>query len=203
MTARTAHAADRIADRVLAIRARAPQRSFATLVGIDGRSGAGKTRLASAVAADLRATGATVFTVSMDELYPGWEGLAAAARSLPQDILEPLGAGRIPAYRRWDWAAQTPGDLVTIPTTDVLIIEGVGSTAHARRADFALTVWAQAAEATRMDRACARAGQGDYAAFAACWATQEDALFGPDTYPEAPPGFDFVHEVGALTEEPS
>ncbi len=131
----------------------------------------------------------------MDEIYPGWDGLEQAVRSLPDDIVEPLAAGRAATYQRWDWAAQAPGAVVTIPESDVVIVEGVGSTAHARRDAFALTVWAHAPAALRMDRACARDGQGDYAPFAAQWAAQEDALFGADAYPAAPYGFDLTHEV--------
>ena len=47
------------------------------VIGIDGRSGAGKTSLAREVAAAWPAA-----LVSMDSIYPGWEGLAAATGEL-------------------------------------------------------------------------------------------------------------------------
>lgn len=134
----------------------------------------------------------------MDEIYPGWDGLARSVHTLPTDILEPLAAGRVAAYRRWDWSAAAPGAVARIPDADVVIVEGVGSTVHDRRDDFALTVWVHAPAALRLDRACARDGQGDYGPHAAQWAAQEDALFGPDTYPVAPNGFDVVHDTMAL-----
>lgn len=171
-----------------------------TLVAIDGRSGGGKTQLAAAVAAALEGAGASVYVFSMDEIYPGWDGLEQSVHTLPTDILKPLTAGRIAAYRRWDWSAGAPGALVDIPDTDVVIVEGVGSTAHARRSDFALTVWVHAPAALRLDRACGRDGQGDFAPYAAQWAAQEDALFGPDTYPIAPSDFDLVHDTFAPVE---
>ncbi|GMA89644.1 hypothetical protein [Homoserinibacter gongjuensis] len=64
---------------------------------IDGRSGAGKTVLARDLA---RLTGATL--VSLDEVYPGWDGLAAGAAAVP-------GIIRDGGWRRWDWAADRPG----------------------------------------------------------------------------------------------
>ncbi|WP_425278962.1 hypothetical protein [Corynebacterium bovis] len=50
---------------------------------VDGRSGAGKTTLSG------RIRGAVV--VHLDDLYPGWAGLAAA--------MSPAA----PGYRRWVW----------------------------------------------------------------------------------------------------
>lgn len=180
---------------MLATRARRP-----TLVAIDGRSGGGKTHLAATVAAALRAAGASVYVLSMDEIYPGWDGLAQAVRTVATDILEPLTAGGVATYQRWDWAADAPGAVVDVPDTDVVIVEGVGSTAHSRRDEFALTVWVHAPAALRLDRACGRDGQGDYAPYAAQWAAQEDCLFGPDTYPLVPRGFDMVVDTFAPIE---
>ncbi len=169
-------------------------------MGVDGRSGGGKTQLAASVAEKLRAGGTSVCIISMDEIYPGWDGLEQSVQILPCDILEPLISGSIAAYRRWDWNAEQPGALVNVPDADVVIIEGVGSTAHAHRCDFSITVWVQAPARQRLDRACARGGQGDYAPHAARWAAQEDALFGSDTYPVAPRGYDLVYDTTAPVE---
>ncbi len=188
--------ADHIVARVLAARGAKP-----TLVAIDGRSGSGKTQLAAAVAEKLKAGGALSCLISMDEIYPGWDGLEQSVHILPRDILKPLVSGSPAAYRRWDWDAEQPGDLVDVPDVDVVVIEGVGSTAHACRGDFSVTVWVHAPARQRLDRACARTGQGDYAPHAARWAAQEVVLFGPDTYPVAPCGYDLVHDTSAPLEE--
>ena len=66
---------------------------------IDGRSGSGKTELARAIAADWP----EAQLVRMDDLYPGWDGLAAGSALVP----ELLTTGR---YRAWDWATGAPGE---------------------------------------------------------------------------------------------
>lgn len=162
------------------------------LLGLDGRSGSGKTQLARDVARHLQARQISVAVVSMDDLYAGWNGLMAALPLLCHAVIGPLQAGRLAAYRRYDWERGCRGERVHLPEATVVIIEGVGSTTHSCREAFALTVWVQAPRQLRWERACARLGQGDFAPYAATWAAQEDELFGPDHYPQAPPGFDTV-----------
>ena len=64
----------------------------------DGRSGAGKTRLAAELSAEL---GAAV--VSLEDLYGGWDGLDRGIGVLVSEVLEPLAAGRtLRVYRSSD-----------------------------------------------------------------------------------------------------
>ena len=60
---------------------------------IDGRSGTGKTTLGEALATELGAQ-----LVHLDDVYPGWDGLSAAASAVVEDVL-----GAPSGYRRWDW----------------------------------------------------------------------------------------------------
>ena len=64
------------------------------VVAIDGPSGAGKTTLADAVATDLDCP-----VVRVEDLYPGWDGLAEGVRLLVEQVLEPLCRGEVARYR--------------------------------------------------------------------------------------------------------
>lgn len=181
------HAADVIAGALTSAAADGP-----CLLGVDGRSGSGKTHLAGDIAEVLRHCQASVVVVSMDDLYPGWQGLAASLPTLCQDVIIPLSHGQPGAYRRYDWSRGAFAETVHVPVADAVIIEGVGSTTHWCRPLLRATVWVHAPRDVRLGRACGRTGQGDFAAYADRWSEQEDWLFGPDAYPLTPAAFDFV-----------
>lgn len=130
---------------------------------IDGRSGAGKTVLARELAAR---TGATL--VSLDEVYPGWDGLDAGADAVP-------GIIRTGSWRRWDWSADRPGESARISRDGCLIVEGCGAISRASRllADHAW--WIERDDAERRERALGRDGD-TYAPHWERWARQEDAF---------------------------
>jgi uridine kinase len=147
------------------------------VVAIDGPSGAGKTALAQALAAQLR--DATV--VHLEDLYPGWDGLEAAVLLLVEHVLAPLGGpGRI-AVPTWDWTRDVPGP--TLPRPDlgpprpaVVLVEGVGAGARACAPYLSALLWLGAPEAVRKERALARDG-ATYAPHWDHWARQERAHF--------------------------
>lgn len=147
------------------------------LLGIDGRSGTGKTTLARAVVDQLAARGVTAPCVHMDELYAGWQGLAGAPRALHRQVLNPLRSGEAASYRRWDWArgsyARHP---VRVPAAEVVVVEGVGAT-HADPGAYDLTVWLSAPTPIRRARALSRDGEV-FAPHWDTWAAQEDELLG-------------------------
>jgi len=131
---------------------------------IDGRSGAGKTVLAGRVA---DATGAAL--VSLDDVYPGWRGLAAGAAEVPRILAEG-------SWRSWDWAADRPGSAASVDLTGSVIVEGCGAISRASRplADHAW--WLEYADtAERRRRALARSGAG-YEPHWDAWAAQEEAF---------------------------
>lgn len=104
---------------------------------IDGRSGSGKTHFAEHLMATLGApshqTGASPSTppapnttpqlVHLEDFYPGWGGLFAAARMLAADVLQP----NCPGFRRWDWEKNTPAQWQPLDPGHPLIVEGVGA----------------------------------------------------------------------------
>lgn len=140
------------------------------IIAVDGRSGAGKTTVATALAAALRCPILTV-----DDLCPGWDGLSQVPALLAA-TLEPLAQGRTGQFRRYDWIAGEPGGDVRLPPTDWLVVDGVGSGSLLCRPSLSYLIWIEADEAQRKERALARDG----AVFARVWdrwAAQESALF--------------------------
>jgi uridine kinase len=150
-----------------------------TVVAVDGPSGAGKTTLANAVADVLAAAGRTASVVHVDDLVPGWDGLAATPALVAEQVLEPLSRGEPVAFRVWDWEADRWGGRRTVPPADVLVVEGCGSSAGPAGRWASVRVWVEAPVAQRYSRAIARDG----AVFAANWdrwAAQERELFARD-----------------------
>lgn len=141
------------------------------IVLIDGRSGAGK----STVAARVRARWAGPVTmIGLDELYPGWDGLAEGAEIARTRILEPLASGRSAHWNRWDWVRDAPGDGVVTPAFVPLILEGSGVLTPASAALAPVRLWLESAEPGRRDRALARDGD-TYRPHWQRWARQEEA----------------------------
>lgn len=150
------------------------------VVGVDGRSGAGKTALAARLVAEL---GWRV--LALEDMYVGWHGLADAPSRLCREVLVPLAGGRPGRYRRYDWHAGRLAEQVTVELGGVLLVEGVGVLAAPCADRFALRLWLEAPTPARRQRALARDG-GSYAPWWEHWARQEDRLLGPvGTHPPA------------------
>lgn len=146
------------------------------ILTLDGRSGAGKTRLAARLEAALLRGGRSCTVVHLDDLYPGWSGLAAALPVLCRDVLRPLREGRPGRFTAWDWHAGAPGAVVEVPVRDVVLVEGVGAGAAPCRSPEDLVVWLDAPEGVRRQRALDRDG-ATFAPHWASWAQQEETLF--------------------------
>lgn len=162
---------------------------------IDGRSGSGKTSLAARVVRDLREAGVEPQLLRVEDLYPGWDGLAAGSRALA----EVLDRG---VYHRYDWYAEAFAEEHRIDPQPPLVVEGCGAITRANLA--AARRWAERAQGTgeaqgtradrgtggtrvrslwldcpaelRRSRALARDGEV-YAPHWDRWAAQEDALY--------------------------
>jgi len=145
------------------------------VVAVDGPSGGGKSTLGTAIG---RALGAPV--LQMDDIYPGWDGLAKAVPLVTTQVLEPLAKGRPAAYRRWDWTRNEWSDqLVSVPPTPLLVLEGVGSSVRPAGDYAAVCVWVEAELDVRFGRGIARDGEA-YRPNWERWARQEDAQFAAD-----------------------
>lgn len=162
-----------LADRVL----REPPRLGTTrLVCVDGPSGSGKSVLAARIARSLRSAGATVTELHMDDLYPGWDGLAAAVPLLVEQVLAPLAAGRPGRYRRFDWPAGAYAEEHDVPAGGVLLVEGVASGARAAARWAGLLLWVEAPLEERFRRGIERDGRA-YLPHWQRWAVQEEEHF--------------------------
>ncbi|TWF78599.1 uridine kinase [Pseudonocardia hierapolitana] len=158
-----------LAEQVLA----APPRCGATrLVCIDGPSGSGKTTLAGRVAAALG--GPPV--LHMDDVYPGWDGLAASVPLLYAQVVAPLAAGRPACYRRYDWHCGEFAEAHDLGTPELLVVEGAGCGARVIAERAVLLVWIEAPRDERFRRGIARDGE-TYRPHWERWARQEAAHF--------------------------
>jgi uridine kinase len=148
------------------------------VIAVDGRSGAGKTSLAAALAAELHAP-----VVTMEDLYGGWDGLERGIGLLVSAVLEPVAAGRPAHVPRYDWVAGRWGEPWVLERPAVLIVEGVG--AGARRAavyEYAL-IWMESSAAVRKQRALRRDGD-TFAPHWDRWAAQEDTMLAREHTPD-------------------
>lgn len=148
------------------------------LIGIDGRSGAGKTTLALELAALLRQH-RRVSLFHLEDIYPGWNGLAAGVEKYVGTVLEPLRRGADAHWFAWDWENHFDGGQRTTAMADVVLVEGVGAAAAAARGLLDAVVWMEAPAPNRKHRALERDGQ-TYAPFWDAWAAQEEALLAHD-----------------------
>ncbi|OMH34363.1 hypothetical protein [Tersicoccus sp. Bi-70] len=151
------------------------------LIGVDGRSGAGKTTLADRLAAALAEGGAPlpVGVFHLEELYPGWDGLDAGMEQYRRSVLESLTAGRPARWTDWDWVHDRPGRTHVIDPGGLLIAEGVGVGHAAARPLLDALVWVEVPAAERRERALARDGDL-YRPHWARWAAQEDSWLETD-----------------------
>lgn len=168
---------DQVARVVAAALAAQPRCGDVRVVAIDGPSGSGKSVIARAVAQDLGAP-----LIQMDDLYAGWDGLAAAPISLAEQVLEPVARGERAAYRRWDWHASgwaTGPVEVAVEPGGVLVVEGCGSSVGAAGEYAAVRVWVDAETELRRRRGIVRDGEA-FRPHWERWAAQEEQVFGAD-----------------------
>ncbi|HWM33398.1 MAG TPA: ATP-binding protein [Pseudolysinimonas sp.] len=135
-----------------------------TVVLIDGRSGAGKTSLARVIAPAIGA-----HLVSLDDLYPGWQGLQAASRMVHEQLLR----REEPGWRRWDWGSGRQAEWHPVDPDAPIVIEGCGAISRASRALADVAIWVEAPDAVRRQRALDR--EPGFAAHWESWAEQERA----------------------------
>ena len=151
------------------------------IIAIDGRSGAGKTTLAIELAARLREHH-KVSLFHLEDIYPGWNGLAAGIERYVSTVLAPLYRGEPAEWVSWDWNAHYDGDTRTTHPAEIVLVEGVGAAAEAARPFLAAVIWADSPEDDRRSRALARDGES-YAPYWDEWAAQEQAWLAEDDVP--------------------
>jgi anthranilate synthase component 1/para-aminobenzoate synthetase len=151
------------------------------IIAIDGRSGAGKTTLAVELAARLRAHH-KVSLFHLEDIYPGWNGLAAGVERYVSTVLTPLSRGEAATWTSWDWEHHYDGDpRVTLPA-EIVIVEGVGAAAVQARPLLSAVIWAESPDDVRRTRALDRDGD-TYEPYWDQWAAQEEEWLSGDNVP--------------------
>lgn len=151
------------------------------IIAIDGRSGAGKTTLAIELAARLREH-RTVSLFHLEDIYPGWNGLAAGVERYIATVLSPLRRGETAHWVSWDWERHYDGDTRLTRPADIILVEGVGAASAAAAPFLDAVIWAEAPDRDRRARALGRDGQ-TYEPYWDTWARQEEEWLGVDDVP--------------------
>lgn len=187
---------DELADEIYATPARL---GAVRLVTVDGPSGSGKTTFARRLLATLSARGSVAF-VELEALYQGWT-LEGAWQRLNDWVLEPLAAGWDGGFHPYDWDAESWSPRwCAVPVSQVLVVEGCGSSPRAADRLIGLRAWVEAPPDVALARGLARDGV-DLDRRLPAWKKLEAAYFARedtrqradllvDGNPAQPPSFD-------------
>lgn len=137
---------------------------------IDGPSGSGKTTLASEIEKHWNSA-VKLQVVHMDDLYPGWDGLADGTATA-RKMLSERSEGKDTHWQRYDWNAGAFQDWHSVDSLEPLLIEGCGSMFAGSEQLSQVRIWLDAETELRRERALSRTGEN----FADHW-TQWDAQF--------------------------
>lgn len=141
------------------------QQPRAPVLLIDGRSGSGKTELASAIARELP----HAQLLHLDSVFPGWDGLEAGSAHVHSVVL------RHHRWRRWDWLANELAQWYDLDPARPLIIEGCGALSAENRLVAQFGLWVELEAVSRKRRALERDG-AMFSPHWERWAAQEDAF---------------------------
>jgi uridine kinase len=146
------------------------------IVLIDGRAASGKSQFAKDLAeAFFQVDRQAARTIHMDDLYPGWNGLAEGSVYLLTNILLPLANSRSANWQVWNWrknhrGAEEPGNgRREFSGGTLLIVEGCGSISRLSFEHSDFQVWIDADDRERKERFSLR-DQG-------IWSAQEDEYY--------------------------
>jgi uridine kinase len=167
-----------VAKQIAASVARRAPVNGIRIVGVDGRSGAGKSFLASQLSTLL---GAPI--IEIDD-FVSWDCFAGWWPRFEEQVLSPLLAGRDATFqaRDWtDWYGSSLGGWKTQRWSPTVILEGVTCTRRDTIGRIAYAIWVEAPAEMRLARGMARdttfAGKED---LWKQWMREEDQFFAAD-----------------------
>ena len=148
------------------------------IVGVDGRSGAGKSFLASRLSRLLQAP-----VIEIDD-FVSWRCFSGWWPRFDEQVLSPLLAGQDATYqaRDWtDWYGSTLDGWKTQPWSPTLIFEGVTCTRRDTIGRLVYAIWVEASAEVRLARGLARDAKfpGKVALWKQ-WMREEDQFFAAD-----------------------
>lgn len=124
---------------------------------IDGPSGSGKTTLAAEIEKHWNSA-VKLYVVHMDDLYPGWGGLAQGAEKALA-MLRERATGIDTQWQRYDWVTEEFTEWHSVDAREPLLIEGCGSISAGTESLSQVRIWLDADTELRRERALARAGE--------------------------------------------
>ena len=131
------------------------------LIGIDGRSGAGKSTFANKLQEQLT----DVVVIHKDDFYRVMDEKVRATLNseqgyyryfdwerLEHQVLCPLSTGEIADYQRYDWGKEELAETIVVNPMNIIIVEGVYSTRPELRKYYDLCIWIETSESERLRR---------------------------------------------------
>ena len=156
------------------VRANTPNCGQTRIVGIDGPAGSGKTTFAGHLAIALN----NCPVIHLDDLYDGWNDPLNSElfERMTAQIFSPLKTGVDAKYQKYDWHKGSFEQLVEIPSSDFLIIEGVGALHPEIQKFITLGIWLESDPKGRLKRVLDRDGE-DLKPHMQQWQKMEQAYF--------------------------
>lgn len=128
------------------------------IIAIDGPAGAGKTTLAQ----DLYLAFSTIQSVQvihMDDLYAGWDSaLNEDFRNVLRYLTDKHIAKSPANISRYNWITSSFGEKETLPVSELLILEGVGSGAREIQDQLSALIWMDIEPTVGLNRVINRDG---------------------------------------------
>lgn len=180
-----------------------PDPALPLLVGLDGRSGVGKSTLAAAVVAAL----ASATVIKGDEFYAGagqseWDHRSSEDKAAlvidwrrQLEVLETVRRGETASWHCYDWEAfdgRVVDEVTLTPPAAVVILEGAYSCRPELAEHLDLTVLVRLEHDIRLERLRTRDGQEYRDDWLRRWTEAEDHYFSEIRPPES---FDLVLDV--------
>ncbi|HLY31265.1 MAG TPA: hypothetical protein VKQ36_09560 [Ktedonobacterales bacterium] len=165
------------------------------LIGIEGYGGSGKTTIAQQLAnalGDASMISLDDFIVKEKLAEPSWDGGAFDRARLERQVLRPARYGQPVAYQRLDWATNTLGDPVAVPSVTYLIIEGISAYHPSIEQYYDFKIWIETPLATAQARGHARDGSNENVGYWELWA-QNDIAYQQQYHPEQRADIVFVN----------
>lgn len=140
------------------------------LVAIEGRGGAGRTRLATELARRLPSAAVVHTDDFAGPRQPGWDWQRFA-----RDVLGPLLRNGSAHFQRYDWDADHLAEWHTIPPGGIVIVEGISSSRRELGAVWDLVVWVDCPREWRLCRGIERDGEAMRSKWETVWMPEEEA----------------------------